>query len=340
MTAEVRWGDRRPRLSARSTGGGACAPTGSIVALLVFALAFPLFAQHVTNVQTIGMTVADADRSIAFYRDVLSFEKVSDEEKLGDDVERSTGVFGARVRVVTMRLGNESIELTEYLTPKGRPIPTDSRSNDRWFQHIAIVVSDMDRAYARLRSAKVEHVSTAPQRIPDTNKAAAGIRAFYFRDPDEHNLEVIWFPSGKGDPRWQSTNGRLFLGIDHTALVVSNTDASLRFYRDLLGLRVAGESENFGTEQEHLNLVAGAHLHISGLRAPAGPGVEFLDYLTPRDGRALDVERSNDVVHWQTTLLVDDVAAMTRRMHDAHVAFIADNLVRDPDGHAIRLMQR
>ncbi len=286
------------------------------------------------------MTVSNADRSIAFYRDVLSFEKVSDEEKLGEDIERATGVFGARVRVVTMRLGNESIELTEYLTPKGRPIPAGSRSNDRWFQHIAIVVSDMDRAYAQLRAAKVEHVSTAPQRIPGTNKAAAGIRAFYFRDPDEHNLEVIFFPNGKGDPRWQAANGRLFLGIDHTALVVSNTDASLRFYRDLLGLRVAGESENFGTEQEHLNLVSGAHLHISGLRAQAGPGVEFLDYLSPRDGRALDSESPNDVVYWQTTLRVDDLNAMMRRLHEARVAFIAENVVRDPDGHAIRLMQQ
>jgi catechol 2,3-dioxygenase-like lactoylglutathione lyase family enzyme len=308
--------------------------------LVLIAVALPAFAQHATSVATIGMTVADADRSIAFYRDVLSFEKISDVERMGEDVERETGVFGARIRVVTMRIGNESIELTEFLTPKGRPIPVDSRSNDRWFQHIAIVVSDMDRAYARLRAARVEHVSTAPQRIPDSNKAAAGIRAFYFRDPDEHNLEVIFFPAGKGDPRWQSANGRLFLGIDHTALVVSSTDASLRFYRDLLGLRVAGESENSGTEQEHLNLVRGAHLHISGLRAPAGPGVEFLDYLAPRDGRALDGERPNDIVHWQTTIAVDDLAGVTQRLREARAGFIAETVVRDPDGHAIRLTQR
>jgi catechol 2,3-dioxygenase-like lactoylglutathione lyase family enzyme len=40
------------------------------------------------------------------------------------------------------------------------------------------------------------------------------------------------------------TTGRLFLGIDHTAIVVSDTEASLKFYRDVLGMTVAGESEN------------------------------------------------------------------------------------------------
>jgi catechol 2,3-dioxygenase-like lactoylglutathione lyase family enzyme len=57
-----------------------------------------------------------------------------------------------------------------------------------------------------------------------------------------------------------------FWGIDHTAIAVSNTQTSLQFYQVLLGLRLAGESENYGTEQEHLNNVFGARLHISGLR--------------------------------------------------------------------------
>ena len=126
-----------------------------------------------------------------------------------------------------MRLGDETIELTEYLTPRGRPIPVDSRSNDRWFQHVAIIVSDMDRAYAWLRQHQVEHASPAPQRLPDWNPNAGGIRAFYFRDPDGHPLEILWFPPGKGDPKWRRPSDRLFLGIDHTAIVVGDTEASL-----------------------------------------------------------------------------------------------------------------
>ena len=235
----------------------------------------------VKSVDAVGMTVSDMDRSVEFFSKVLSFEKVSDIEVAGSEYERLQGVFGARMKIVRMKLGDEIIELTEYLAPKGRPIPVDSRSNDQWFQHIAIVVSDMDKAYQQLRANKVQHTSTGPQRIPDWNKAAAGIKAFYFKDPDGHNLELIYFPSGKGNPKWQQTNGRLFLGIDHTAIAVSDTDRSLEFYRDILGMKLAGESENYGTEQEHLNNVFGSRVRISGLRAQSGPGVEFLDYLTP-----------------------------------------------------------
>jgi catechol 2,3-dioxygenase-like lactoylglutathione lyase family enzyme len=257
-------------------------------------------------VEAVGMTVADMDRSVAFFGDVLTFQKVSDVELSGDAFDRLHGVFASRARVVRMRIGSEHIELTEYLTPRGRPIPVDSRSNDRWFQHVAIIVSDMDAAYTRLRQYGVQHSSPEPQRLPDWNPAAGGIKAFYFKDPDGHPLEVLQFPAGKGDPRWQQSDGRLFLGIDHTAIVVGSTDASLRFYRDLLGLRLAGESMNFGPEQERLNAVFGARLHISGLRAGAGPGVEFLEYVSPRNGRPARDIQANDLAHWETTVTTRD----------------------------------
>src|SRR5262249_18646839 len=169
----------------------------------------------------------------------------------------------------------ECIRLTEYLAPKGRPIPTEARSNDRSFQHIAIIVSDMDKAYAWLRQNRVEHASSGPQRLPDWNKNAAGIRAFYFRDPDGHPLEILQFPLDKAAAKWHQSWDKLFLGTDHPAIVVGDTSESLSFYRDLLGMRVAGESENYGTEQEHLNNVFGARLRITSLRASAGPGVEL-----------------------------------------------------------------
>jgi catechol 2,3-dioxygenase-like lactoylglutathione lyase family enzyme len=293
------------------------------------------------------------DRSLDFYSHVLTFDKVSDTEVGGDDVEHLFGVFGARVRVVRMKLGDESIELAQFLAPRGRSIPVDSRSNDLWFQHIAVIVSDMDRAYQVLRQNKVEHASSAPQRLPDWNKNAGGIRAFYFKDPDEHPIEILEFPEGKGDPKWHRGSERLFLGIDHTAIAVSDTDTSLKFYRDLLGLRVAGESENYGTEQEHLNNVFGAHLRITALRAPTGPGIELLEYLSPRDGRPFPVdEHANDLVHRETILMTPDADAAASQLSVAGVKFVSSGvvanhmqmldfskafLVRDPDGHAIEI---
>src|SRR6266567_702923 len=326
------------------------------IAALFALLSVNGFAQSLqVAVESVGMTVSDMDRSVAFYS-ALAFQKVSDVEVLGEQYEHLEGVFGARMRIVRMRLGNEFVDLTEYLAPRGRPIPVDSRSNDLWFQHIAIVVRDMDQAFEKLRALKVQFVSTGPQTLPASLPAAAGIKAFYFRDPDQHNLEIIYFPPGKGDPRWQEKTDKLFLGIDHTAIGISNTDASLKFYRDLLGLRKAGESENFGTEQEHLNQVFGAHLRITGLRAPSGPGIEFLEYLTPRDGRPRPADvHANDVVHWQTTIATDDVDLMAKKLRDAHVHFVSSGvvvmpkdkagfakgaLVSDPEGHNVLLIQK
>ena len=130
----------------------------------------------VQGVDAIGITVSDIDRAVDFYSKVLTFEKVSDTEVAGENYEHLEGVFGLRMRVVRMRLGDEFIELAEYLAPRGRPIPVDSHSNDRWFQHIAIIVSDMDKAYARLRQAKVQHASSGPQRLPDLSNSTVSCR--------------------------------------------------------------------------------------------------------------------------------------------------------------------
>jgi len=309
----------------------------------------------VVAVDAVGMTVSDVDRSVEFFSKVLSFEKVSEVEVAGIEYERLQGLFGVRMRVVRMKLGDEVIELTEYLTPRGRPVPVDSRSNDRWFQHIAIITSDMDRAYAWLRKNKVQHASTGPQKLPETIKPAAGIRAFYFKDPDGHALEVLQFPADKGAAKWHRPSDKLFLGIDHTAIVVSDTDASLRFYRDALGMTVAGESENFGTEQEHLNNVFGARLRITALRAGSGPGVELLEYLAPRDGRPAPADvKASDLIHWQTRLVTIDAKAMAGRLRAGRFAFVSSDviqmpdsslgfargfLVRDPDGHVMQLIE-
>ena len=350
---------RERRVSGWLVAGKICAAIASLT--LFFACVQPLRAAAlhtplVRAVESVGMTVSDADRSIEFYTKVLLFQKTSDIELEGSDYEHLEGVFGLRMRVVSMRLGDESIELTEYLAPKGRPIATDSHSNDRWFQHVAIITCDMDRAYAWLRQNRVQHVSSAPQTLPTYIKPAAGIRAFYFEDPDHHPLEILEFPPDKGDPKWHQANEKLFLGIDHTAVAVANTLVSLEFYRDILGFRVVGESENYGPEQEHLNNVFGARLRITSLRSMEGPGVELLEYMTPDDGRSMPAdEHANDLVHHQTRLLTDDLEAAVRALLEkqyqlissgivtlpkAEIGFHFALIVRDPDGHPIVLAKK
>jgi catechol 2,3-dioxygenase-like lactoylglutathione lyase family enzyme len=253
-----------------------------------------------------------------------------------------------------MQLGDEFIELTDYLTAGGRSITEDQKSNDLFFQHIAIVVSDMDKAFQQLKKYNVEYVSTAPQTLPVTNVAAAGIKAFYFHDVDDHNLELIYFPKGKGNPKWQSANGKTFLGIDHTAIGVSSTENSQKFYQDILGIERKGDSWNFGTEQEHLNNVEGASLHITGFRAAAGAGVEFLQYLKPGPGKNYPADtRADDIWFWQTALFTKDAETLYNKLRSPGDHFVSKGLVhlhangihtksfivKDPDGHAILIKE-
>ncbi len=322
----------------------------------IFAAAAAAERPAVRAVESVGFTVSDLDRSVRFFTEALDFEKQSEIELFGDAAERLHGVFALRARVARLRLGDETLELTQYLAPRGRPIPADAQSNDHTFQHVAIIVSDMERAYRRLREHRVRHVSPGPQTLPDWNPNAGGIKAFYFQDADGHALEILEFPGDKGAAKWHRETDRLFLGIDHTAIVVSDTERSLAFYRDALGLALAGESENYGIEQERLNGVFGARLRITAVRAVEGPGIEFLEYLAPSDGRPAPVDlRASDLAHWQTTLASPDLSAAEAILRRIRAHFISPGrvelnaaeldfgeglMVRDPDGHALRLVAR
>lgn len=311
-------------------------------------------AAQVTKVESVGITVKEMDRSVKFYTEVLGFKKINDKEYKGESWEKLQGVFGLNMRVVKLQLGDEFIELTDYLTTGGRSIPEDAKSNDLFFQHIAIVVSDMDKAYAQVKKYNVEHVSTSPQTLPKSIPAAEGIKAFYFHDPDNHNLELIYFPKGKGQDKWQQSNGKIFLGIDHTAIGVSSTERSHQFYQDLLGVERKGDSWNKGIEQAHLNNVQDASLHITGYRAAAGPGIEFLQYINPGPGKPYPTDsRSDDIWHWQTVLIVDDAEKLFAKLNGSAIKFISGELVylqtgniktksfliRDPDGHAMLIKE-
>jgi catechol 2,3-dioxygenase-like lactoylglutathione lyase family enzyme len=306
-------------------------------------------APLITAVARVEVVVRDLARSRAFF-EALGFSASAEEQLVGVAAAQHPGIAGARVRRLPLTLGSEHFTLLQYVSAPGRAVPADTRGNDLWFQHIAIVVSDMDRAFDWLRAHGVAYVSSAPQTLPEWNHAAAGIQAFYFADPDGHALELIHFPKGKGDPRWQTPPSCqrapaelcLFLGIDHTAITVSNTEQSLRFYRDQLGLSVAGESENYGPEQEHLNGVFGARLRITALRAARGPGIELLEYLAPRGGRALARDaRANDLWQWQVVVSAGDSEALADGARSAggrvvsHTNPAREVLVRDSDGHAL-----
>jgi catechol 2,3-dioxygenase-like lactoylglutathione lyase family enzyme len=335
-----------------------CVRTDQLM-LLVVALSLSLLASTVfagaREIRGFALTVSNLDSAVAFYQEALGFKKVGERVVVDPNYDYLTGVFGTRVRSATLQLGDERIELDQYLAPGGRPIPVDSRSNDLWFQHFAVVVSDMERAYEHLRPFPIQSISSAPQTIPESNKAAAGIKAYKFKDPDGHPLELLWFPADKGKAKWQHADGRLFLGIDHSAIGISSTERSTAFYRDLIGLTVAGGTTNTGITQEQLDNAFGAVVRITGLRPDRleSPGLEFLQYVNPSGGRPSPLAlRPNDLVLTRTVIQVDDLDGLVTKLQGGGVTFISPQvvsvsgepwtkalMVKDPDGHAVLLVE-
>ncbi|MDF5734376.1 MULTISPECIES: VOC family protein [unclassified Nostoc] len=310
---------------------------------------------QVQRIRAIGLTVTNCDRSLNFYKEALGFELVSDITVEGQNYSDLEDVSGAKIRIVTLRLGDELIELMEYLNIQGKPIPSDSQSNDLWFQHFAIVVSDIDRAYAHLRSFPIEPISVSPQTMPPSNEASAGVRAFKFKDPDGHDLELIWFPPDKGKDKWHQKSNRLFLGIDHSAIAVSNTEQSLHFYCDLLGMQIDSRSLNWQSTQTRLDNLPGAKVRITGLRPDQDSvGIELLDYILPGKGRPIPSDwKSSDIAKVQIELVVNNIEQAVEILRQNEVQFVSSAvvqftdsaspdrkgcLVKDPDGHAILLI--
>lgn len=316
-------------------------------------LAFaPPVRGEVLELRAIGLTVADLARTERFYRDGLGFRTVGRDDAGDAATARLLGVEDGAARRLTMRLGEEQVEFLRFGRP-GRPYPKGSRSPDLWFQHFAVVVADIDAAHARLRRVGFTPITTGgPQTLPDEN---GRVRAFKFRDPDGHPLELLQIPPGQGRAVWQerARGGALFLGIDHSAIGVSATPASLAFYRDMLGMRVAYEATNRGPAQERLDGTFNAVVRITGLRpaSSAGPGVEFLEYRTPPTGRRPPADsRADDIAHARLAMRVADLARLLPALEGAGARLASPGAVAlpggacaaqvlDPDAHSLVLEQ-
>ncbi len=297
-----------------------------------------------SDVRGIIHVVSNLTAVIKFYTEALEFTWVEMHELSGESFDVLFKLPKCKAKLAKLRLGDQFSYLIEFDQKHPHPYIQDSRSNDLWFQHIAIVVSDMKKAHDKLVAYGIQPISHSPQTIPDWNKAAAGVKAFYFRSPDGHPLELIYFPPGKGSPVWQDKKG-LFLGIDHTAIAVSNTEESLKFYRDFLGMEIVGSSLNYGVEQEMLSGVTGAKVKITNLQFPGsqGIGIEFLEYANPSGGRKRPLDtQANHAIENATLIVMDALELFSKKAVSVEgmESFQKGTILTDPDRHRLFLVSK
>jgi len=272
----------------------------------------------VRHIARIHLICSDAARIASFYQNAFDF------------------VPSASARAVELRLGDQTIVLTDS-GPGGGRYPADVDSASLLFQHFAIVVGDMAAAFAQLsRQTGWTPISTGgPQRLP---ASSGGVTAFKFRDPDGHPLELLAFPT-------PARTGKIFQGIDHSALSVADTARSVAFYQSL-GLTVAGGSINHGPEQDRLDGLSGVRVEVTPLALPShsSPHVELLCYGRERESApaALDDIASTRLVFAVETK--PDLHALCISHVDALVSgpqevggHVVRATMRDPDGHLIVL---
>ena len=293
----------------------------------------------------VGRNVADIDRACGFYCEALGFVVVA--RNASPAWPRLPGMDIEAPPSVRLRLGDQEIELTAFAG--STPYPPASCSNDMWFQHCAIVVADMDAAYAKLqRYAGAAPITRGgPQTLP---ASSGGVVAYKFRDPDGHPLELIMFPPGSGDPQWQhKRNNGAALGLDHSAISVADVDRSSAFYQGL-GLSQASRQTNHGAEQQRLDDLPGVIVDVVALKPALAvtPHIELLGYQVPR-GRALSNPDVRDIAADRLVLQIADLDALLENLARANADVVAAGtienadgvraaLLRDPDGHLLVLV--
>ena len=138
----------------------------------------------------VGISVADVERSIAFYRDMLGMEPLVEIFPFGGPLfEQVMGLDNAQGRMCVVRGGTVQLELFEFTHPDPAAQDPDYSVGDRGISHFGIEVDDIDAVYERLAAAGVRFhcpVATFP----------GGVKATYGRDPDGNVFEFSRCPKG------------------------------------------------------------------------------------------------------------------------------------------------
>lgn len=138
----------------------------------------------IVQIEHPALSVSDLNRSLMFYRDLLGLELIRiieprEDPKLG----MITGMPDARARIAHLRLGENMLELFQYVTPCGRSLPKDHRQADHGFIHAGFRSTDVREDFCRLSEKGVLFISEPVEFRP-------GVWVVYFRGPDGEVCEL------------------------------------------------------------------------------------------------------------------------------------------------------
>lgn len=133
------------------------------------------------RIEHTALSVADMDRSLAFYRDIIGMEKIFDVDFSDERLGVVNGLAGCKARVVHLGLGPSVLELFEYREPRGQDL--GQRQCDLGFMHIGFRVTKIHDLHDSLKAKGVRFLSEPLEVRP-------GTFIVYFRGPDGEVCEM------------------------------------------------------------------------------------------------------------------------------------------------------
>lgn len=136
------------------------------------------------RVNHLGMSVADLERSIAFYSGLLGFEVVFRSTVHDrDDIEAVVGMSDVHADIAFLDAGDTRLELWHYRTPAGHPLSAAQVPADLGLRHLALEVDDVAAAHRLLTEAGYPATTVPLDLGPHVT--------FYVRGPDGEILEIL-----------------------------------------------------------------------------------------------------------------------------------------------------
>jgi catechol 2,3-dioxygenase-like lactoylglutathione lyase family enzyme len=136
-----------------------------------------------------AVSCRDWDRMRSFFVDLLGFKVVGEMDDRAEPVLATvTGMPGAACRWAMLAFGGYHIELFQWLTPEGKPVPI--RQCDHGLTHIAFQARDAREAHRRMVAAGYEPLSEVQ------SMRGGRAMAFYCRGPEGIIVEFVEYPMG------------------------------------------------------------------------------------------------------------------------------------------------
>jgi catechol 2,3-dioxygenase-like lactoylglutathione lyase family enzyme len=150
-------------------------------------------AWRLSRVHHIGITVADIERSVRFYRDVLGLTLLRRRSAGAAYIGEQTGYPGARLEVASFTTHPESgitLEIAQYVTHPGPGL--EPGTNRPGAAHLCFQVENIHAAYDALRRQGVTFKSAPVAISSGPNEGGFGV---YISDPDSFTIELFQPPS-------------------------------------------------------------------------------------------------------------------------------------------------